>query len=122
MKETYFDNIGKRMPYTTPESFFDKLEDNIWQEVKKDFQEKDDDRTVASKRLQIGHKSVKLKIVLRSAIAIAASIVLAFIVNLNFSESDDASFNDVDQAFSQLSTDDQDNLLNFYQNDIFING
>ena len=122
MKETYFDNIGKQMPYTTPESFFDKLEDNIWQEVKKDFQEKDDDRTVASKRLQIGHKSVKLKIVLRSAIAIAASIVLAFIVNLNFSESDDASFNDVDQAFSQLSTDDQDNLLNFYQNDIFING
>lgn len=122
MKETYFDNIGKRMPYTTPECFFDKLEDNIWQEVKEDFQEKDNDRTVASKRQQKGSKSVKLRIVLRSAIAIAASIALAFIVNLNFSESDDASFNDVDQAFSQLSTEDQDNLLNFYQNDIFING
>ena len=31
-KEFDFDKIGKRMPYTTPEGFFNNLEDDIWKD------------------------------------------------------------------------------------------
>lgn len=33
-KEFDFDKIGKRMPYQTPDGFFDEMEANIWNEVK----------------------------------------------------------------------------------------
>ena len=35
-KEFEFDKIGKRMPYTTPNGFFEHLEDNIWEKIKDD--------------------------------------------------------------------------------------
>ena len=35
-KEFDFDKIGKRMPYQTPDGFFDEMEENIWNEVKGD--------------------------------------------------------------------------------------
>ncbi len=119
MNQTEFDNIGKRMPYTTPEGFFDSMEDNIWQAVKPDFQ--GTTSADAPNTLQVGRKPVKLSVVMRSAIAVAASIVLVFVVSMKVSAPSHTSLNDVDQAFSQLSTDDQAYLLNVYQEDIFIN-
>lgn len=32
-KDFDFRQIGKRMPYKTPEGFFDEMETNIWKEV-----------------------------------------------------------------------------------------
>lgn len=119
MNQTDLNNIGKRMPYTTPEGFFDSMEDNIWQAVKSDFQSTT--ATVAPKTLPVGRKRVKLSVVMRSAIAVAASIALVFVVSMKLSTPSHTSFNEVDQAFSQLSTDDQAYLLNVYQEDIFIN-
>lgn len=133
-KEFDFDKIGKQMPYTTPDGFFDKLEDDIWTEVKDDFlgqkndcqEQKDDnleqknDKTAAKTKLQ-ERKPAKLRLLMRSVFAVAASIALVLVIHMNFSKPNDASINDVDQAFSQLTTDDQAYLLNIYQDDVFIN-
>ena len=105
-KEFDFDNIGKQMPYTTPDGFFDHLEEDIWKEVKNDCQKE---------------KPAKMRILMRSMIAVAASIALLLVINMNFSTPASASVNDVDQVFSQLTTDDQAYLLSIYQEDVFIN-
>lgn len=120
-KDFDFDKVGKRMPYTTPDGFFDKLEDDIWKEVKNDSQEKQNNITATVETQQVGRKSTKLPLLMRSVIAVAASIALLFVINMNFPKSNDTSFNDVDRAFSQLTTDDQAYLLNIYQEDVFIN-
>lgn len=114
-----FDKIGKQMPYTTPDGFFDKLEDDIWAEVKNDYQEKHN-RTVTMETRQ-GHKPAKLYHLMQGVIAVAASIALLLALNMNFFKSNKASFNDVDQAFSQLTIVDQAYLLTIYQDDVFIN-
>ena len=105
-KEFDFAKIGKQMPYTTPDGFFDQLEEDIWKEVKNDCQKE---------------KPAKMRILMRSMIAVAASIALLLVVNMNLSQPASASINDVDQAFSQLTTDDQAYLLSIYQEDVFIN-
>ncbi len=121
-KEFDFDHIGKRTPYTAPDGFFDQLEDDIWKEVKGDFQKKEDNKiVVVSMKPQAGRKSAKLRLLMRSAIAVAASIALVLVIGMNFSKTNAATINDVDQAFSQLTTDDQAYLLNVYQEDVFLN-
>ncbi len=115
------DNIGKRMPYTTPEGFFDNLEEDIWKEVKTQLQAKGNDDADASKPQPAERKTSRRLILMRSIMAVAASIALVFVVNMNFFKTDDASIEDVDQAFSQLTTDDQTYLLSVYQEDVFIN-
>ena len=53
------------------------------------------------------HKSTKLRIMMESTIAVAASIALLLILHMNISKTNPATINDVDQAFCQLSTEDQ---------------
>lgn len=120
-KEFDFDKIGKRMPYTTPDGFFYNLEDDIWKEVKDNCQEKNDCKTATIEPRQARSKSAKFHIFMRSVIAAAASIALLLVIHMNFFKSNNVSINDVDQAFSQLTTDDQAYLLNIYQDDVFIN-
>ena len=39
MKEDFdFNRIGKRLPYTTPDSFLDDIENNVWETVKQEMQ------------------------------------------------------------------------------------
>lgn len=58
---------------------------------------------------------------MRNVITLAASVALVLIVNINLPKQTTISMNDVDKAFSQLSTDDQAYLLSVYQDDVFIN-
>ena len=44
---------------------------------------------------------------MESTIAVAASIALLLILHMNISKTNPATINDVDQAFCQLSTEDQ---------------
>ena len=120
-KEFDFDRIGKRMPYTTPDGFFDNLEDDIWEEVKDGCQEKGNDKIVTIGARHARYKSAKSPLLMQIVIAAAASIVLLLAFNMYFTKSNSASFNDVDQAFSQLTADDQAFLLDIYQDDVFIN-
>ena len=119
-----FDITNKQMAYTTPEDFFDELEEHIWEEVKDGYladKPNDNETQCVPLGVSVSNKSSKLRLVLRSVILMTASVALVFIVNTNFSKQSTVSINDVDQAFGKLSTDDQAYLLNVYQEDIFIN-
>ena len=117
-----FDNIGKRMPYSTPDGFFDKLEDDIWKELNNDGSGHDGNmaNTPATREAARKHKPPKLRLLTRSLLAVAACLTLALIIHLNFPKRHATTINDVDQAFSQLSTDDQAYLVEVYQEDVFI--
>ncbi len=121
MKEFDFDHIGKRMPYSTPYGFFDQLEDDIWKEVQTDCQEEKKGKTITMPSPQAGRKPARMHLIMRSVVAVAASVALLFVVHMNFTKPSSISANDVDQAFSQLTTDDQAYLLSVYQDDVFIN-
>lgn len=119
-----FDITNKQMPYTTPEDFFDELEEHIWEEVKDGYladKPNDNETQCVPLGVSVSNKSSKLRLVLRSVILMTASVALVLIVNTNLSKQSTVSINDVDQAFGKLSTDDQAYLLNVYQEDIFIN-
>ena len=130
-KDFDFGKIGKRMPYDTPDEFFDKLEDDIWAKVKDDYLEKEDNekdsegkvsQSIASEgKVANPHKPAKLRFLIRSVIAVAAAVAIGFIINLSFFKPSPTTLNDVDQAFNQLNTADQSYLMSVYQDDVFMN-
>ena len=113
-----FDQVGKRMPYSTPEGFFKDMEANILEQVKDD----------KPKPVRIQPKKRPLiKVIWTAAIAVAASVAVLLVLNIDFSASSsqpsqaDNEIQAVDQAFAQLSSADQDYLLDVYQEDVFLN-
>lgn len=126
--------IGKRMPYTTPDDFFDKMEENVVATLS----EKGTVRSATlgdacSEGLKNGEKLATatsgkpkshkrtLHITLRSVLAVAATVALFFVVQPLFTKNDTVDFESVELAFNNLSVDDQDYLLAIYENDEFIN-
>ena len=112
-----FDQVGKRMPYSTPEGFFKEMEANILEQVKDD----------KPKPVRIQPKKRPLmKVIWTAAIAVAASVAVLLVFNIDFSASSslpsqaDNEMQAVDQAFAQLSSADQAYLLSVYQEDVFL--
>ena len=113
-----FGKVGKRMPYSTPEGFFKEMEANILEQVKDDKQ--------APVRRQPKKRSL-MKVIWAAAMAVAASVAVLLVLNIDFmaphsslpSQADN-EMQAVDQAFAQLSSADQDYLLNVYQEDVFL--
>ena len=113
-----FDQVGKRMPYSTPEGFFKEMEANILEQVKND--------KTQPVRIQPKKRSLR-KVIWTAAIAVAASVAVLLVLNIDFmaphsslpSQADN-EMQAVDQAFAQLSSADQAYLLNVYQEDVFL--
>ena len=113
-----FDQVGKRMPYSTPEGFFKEMEANILEQVK-------DDKQVPVRRQP--KKRSLMKVIWTAAMAVAASVAVLLVLNIDFmaphsslpSQADN-EMQAVDQAFAQLSSADQAYLLNVYQEDVFL--
>lgn len=109
MEQNYdFSKIGKQMPYTVPDGFFEKLEEDVMNEVK---------AQPAKKKVTI------VRMAIRAALAIAACIALFLVVKEvlplgNDTVTDD--FENVELAFNNLSTEDQDYLLEVYQEELFL--
>ena len=134
-----FKQVGKRMPYTTPDGFFKDMEKNILEAVKDD----------TPQAVKIQPQSVKVqlkkrpvfKMIWAAAIAVAASVAVLLVLNIDFSAADSSlamhsslvsshssqpsqaksELEQVDQAFAQLSEADQAYLLDVYQEDVFLN-
>ena len=128
-----FKQVGKRMPYTTPDGFFKDMEKNILEAVKDD----------TPQTVKIQPQSVKVqpkkrpvfKMIWAAAIAVAASVAVLLVLNIDFSAADSSlasshssqpsqaksDLEQVDQAFAQLSEADQAYLLDVYQEDVFLN-
>ena len=115
MEKTFdFKKIGKRIPYTVPDDFFAKLEENVMDEVKG--QKTETEAKTKRKKTVI--------IAIRSFLAVAAAIALFFVVQPMLTPKDTISADDyasVELAFNNLSTDDQDFLIAVYENEEFIN-
>ena len=112
MKQFDFEQVGKRMPYNIPDGFFDKLEENVMEEVrgKKENVREDSNRKKA------------LHIALRSVLAVAAALALFFVVQPLLPKDNTGDFENVELAFNNLSTEDQDFILQIYEDDdLFIN-
>ena len=111
MEQNYdFSKIGKQMPYTVPDGFFDKLEENVMNEVK---------AQPAKKK----KKATVIRMAFRAAIAVAACIALFLVVKKVLPQNQDTNIDDfenVELAFNNLSTDDQDYLLEVYQEELFL--
>ena len=107
-----FEQVGKRMPYNVPEGFFDQLEKNVMAEVKPD-------DTATEKPKQ---KARTVKIVLRAILAAAAAVALFFVVTKNLPSDDTQAdtFEFVELAYNNLSSEDQEFLMEIYEEDVFI--
>lgn len=113
-----FGKVGKRMPYSTPEGFFKDMEANILEQVKDD----------KPKPVRIEPKKRPLmKVIWTAAIAVAASVAVLLVLNIDFAaphsslpSQADKEMQAVDQAFAQLSSTDQAYLLDVYQEDVFL--
>ena len=105
MEQNYdFSNIGKKMPYTVPDNFFDKLEENVMNEVK---------AQPTTKK-----KGSVIRMAIRTALAVAACVALFLVVKKTLPQGEDSitdDFTSVELAFNNLSTEDQDYLLEVYQ-------
>ena len=110
MEQNYdFSKIGKQMPYTVPDGFFDQLEEHVMSEVVK---------AQPTKK-----KANVVRMAIRAAIAIAACIALFLVVKKVLPQSDNTitdDFDSVELAFNNLSADDQDYLLEVYQEELIL--
>ena len=109
MKKNFdFKRIGKRMPYRTPEGFLDEMEANIWKEVQSGLPQTHQ------------RKPYRLRI-FAASLAVAASIALLLVFTPVSSQRQTDSFSKVEQAFANLSREDQAYMLAVYQDDLFMN-
>lgn len=106
-KKFDFNQIGKRMPYSTPDNFFDKLE----KEVKASLPNKSKHR--------------RNRIITISVMSIAASLLLLFGISTTIDKRGDEAKKDlynmtaVENAFDNLDDSDQTALISIYQDDVF---
>ena len=128
-----FKQVGRRMPYTTPDGFFKDMEKNILEAVKDDTPQAVNIQPQAVK-VQPKKRPV-FKMIWAAAIAVAASVAVLLVLNIDFSAADSSlasshssqpsqaksDLEQVDQAFAQLSEADQAYLLDVYQEDVFLN-
>lgn len=118
MKDAFdFDKIGKRMPYRTPDRFFDKMEEDVMSRLK----EQD---SFSSAKVTMKKPVRSYKLIVRSLVSVAAVAIVALVIGSVLKEETSSSIvgtTDVEQAFSQLDDADQLELLMAYQNDVFLN-
>ena len=114
MKEKFdFDRVGKRMPYTVPNDFFAEMEANVRQELEK--------------QPSAGVKGVKkprpyMRIVMTALTTAAAVAALVLVLNRSVHVPHPVvGFAEVEQAFGNLTAEDQTYLFSIYQDDIFMN-
>lgn len=102
-KDFDFESIGKRMPYKIPADTFGMMENGVLRTLREDVKRKP------------AHGILRRYII--AGLAVAACI--ASFVILRPAEPDPLS--QVDIAYNNLSADDQEYLLEVYQEDILIN-
>lgn len=100
------------MPYSIPDGFFDQLEDNIMAQLKEEQeQQKQESRRPAVMRvLRSNWKSI-----ISLSVAACAAVLLVMKHNVPAEEAQQPyGFNNVELAYSNLSTEDQQFLIEIY--------
>lgn len=119
-KEYNLESVGKRMPYSLPNGFFDKMQADVLAEVENEERQK-------AERKKHRHRARLVRLYL-SAAAVAASICLVVVLSKSYwvdgtsCDSSAASVNtaQVDKAYDNLSTEEQEELNATYANDVYL--
>ena len=111
-----FNQVGKRMPYSTPDDFFAKMQSNILDAVQ--------DMPQKNTKIKTNRRTVR-KWLWPVSLSAAAAVVAMFVINIHFlapnTPTASSDIQDVEQAFAQLSECDQAYIVAVYQDDVFIN-
>lgn len=111
-----FNQVGKRMPYSTPDDFFAMMQSDILDAVQ--------DMPQKNTEIKTNRRTV-CKWLWTVSLSAAAAVVAMFVINIHFSAPNtptaSSDIQDVEQAFAQLSENDQAYILDVYQDDVFIN-
>ena len=111
-----FNQVGKRMPYATPDDFFAKMQSNILDAVQ--------DMPQKNTKIKTNRRTVR-KWLWPVSLSAAAAVVAMFVINIHFlapnTPTASSDIQDVEQAFAQLSECDQAYIVDVYQDDVFIN-
>ena len=111
-----FNQVGQRMPYSTPDDFFAKMQSNILDAVQ--------DSTTKNTDSKAKKRQVR-KWLWPVSLSAAAAVAAMFVINIHFlapnTPTASSDIQDVEQAFAQLSECDQAYIVDVYQDDVFIN-
>ena len=118
------EKLNKRLPYSVPDGFFDVMEANVMAKIKADAGiNVGGDKADTQMRDKQYRKTTKhTRTISLSILAMAASLLLLFTI---FSQSTKTAqqtngMESIDNAFSQLNTDDQAFLMEIYDDDMFL--
>lgn len=100
-----FKTVGKRMPYVMPEGFLADMESRVMESVEAN--------AAAKGKSRIYH-------LFRSMVAAAAVATLFIVCHSAIQPRHMRVYSDLDQAFENLSHDDQQFLIDDYDNDVFL--
>ena len=106
-----FEQIGKKMPYSVPDGFFEKMETEVMSQLAASQKEKQE-RTPHGRVMRI------VKRVALAAAAVAALVLVLHTVIPRYAAH--KALVDVEMAFDQLTPDDQAFLLQVYEDDVFM--
>lgn len=116
MNQDYnFERVGKKMPFTMPDDFFDKVQANVLAEVAKE-----------EKMKQAKHHKAKVVRLFLAVASMAACVCFAVLVGRSVMGTDTkaqhpvASVASVDKAYENLSADEQQELNATYANDVYL--
>ena len=110
-KQFNFEQLGKRMPYNVPDGFFEQLEQNVMVEVTAG--------NIATEKPK--QKARTVKMTFRILLTAAAAVALFFVVTKNMpSDTTEDSFANVELAYNNLSPEDQEVLIEIYEEDVFM--
>lgn len=107
------------MPYTTPEGFLDNLEDNVFGRIHREESGDTGERLTPENGKDTQRNPGKLRLWVRAAVAMAACTALFVAIGTTLRTHSENGIDEVENAFCQLSPDDQTYLLDIYQDEYF---
>ena len=119
MTQFDFNQVGKRMPYTVPDGFFDQLEADVIRETSPSPSQGGDVNTAALQPHVSEHPLLGRGLG-RLLLAIAAAVALFLVVQPLLPKDDADDFESVQLAYNNLSQEDQEFLAEIYEEDEFM--
>ena len=118
-KEYDMNKVGKKMPFSMPEGFFDRVQENVLAEVAKEEKMK-----LSQERGAIRHRA-KVHRMYVAVASLAASVCLAILVGKAVMDQGHdtlpkTSMAPVDKAYDALTQEEQQELNSTYANDIYL--
>lgn len=125
------EKIGKRMPYSIPSNLFERVQDNVLAQIRKEEEQKNrKQETWQQDKLQqaLPHRKAIIRRLYVAITDVAASVCLVLIFQLGtnkdshiINKQQTVSLSTVDKAYDNLSQEEQENLVADYDNDIYMN-